>query len=69
MSKRQERIYTVGQQVVMRPDRADAYGEPRDRVFTVLATKPHNVYKRTWVYLAELEAPYNVVDSKELRHV
>ena len=61
------RHFKPGQRVTLRPDRAEAYGEPRGRVFTVLASKPHKHYRRTWVYLAERPAGDNCVDSRELR--
>lgn len=56
-----------GDKVVLRPDRADAYGEPRGTVHTVSRTYPHKRYKRMWVVLAGEPEGYGVVDSREVR--
>jgi hypothetical protein len=65
---RTKRIFEPGDRVVLRKDRAEAYGEFPDLIYTVKATRPHTRYRRIWVYLSELRTPYNIVDSKELRH-
>ncbi len=72
-ARRNPKVFLKGDRVVFRPDRADAYGEPRDRVYTVRSTAPHKRYKRTWVTLEDMyEHPdggrqHMVVDSRELR--
>ena len=59
--------YVQGDRVTLRPDRAEAYGVKQGEVYTVLATRPDAHYRKTWVYVAEWDAPCNVVEARELR--
>lgn len=61
--------FIPGDRVIFRPDRADAYGSPRDAVYIVLRTYPHKRYKRTWVVIdaPKVDGADAVVDSRELR--
>jgi len=61
------RNFQIGQRVTLRSDRADAYGIPREAIFTVARMYPHKHYQRTWVVLAEQPIGDNTVDSRELR--
>lgn len=69
------RFIQVGQQVMLKPERADAYGEPRETVYTVAKVwGDRNGYKRLWIAVegrptdtfkgADFMAPYRLAKAK-----
>lgn len=61
--------FAAGDEVTLRPDRADAYGEPRGKVYVVARTYPDKRYKKTWVVLAGQPQGNDTVTANELRPV